>query len=278
MTTPTALRRPDLRPADLYPPRIPATPTAAWRTLFEVREGRHRGIVSVGPLRLDPAVREGLTASLPVFCIGEEGEGTHLLRRAAATGDRDYVEACRLFIREEQEHARLLGLVLDELGVPRCAAHWSDGVFQTLRRLGGLRTEVLLLLVAELVAVRYYAALAEGVGDPTLRRLFRHIHADEERHLEFHAATLPRHLATLPCAVQVAARWAWTVLVLGSIAVVAVGHRRVLSACGVPPWRFAVETAGLVRRHGPRFFGSRRGAGGARCRCDERRLRQRSTA
>lgn len=40
-------------------------------------------------------------------------------------------------------------------------------MFQRLRRLGGLRTEVLLLLVAEVVALHYYSTLRDGVGDPT---------------------------------------------------------------------------------------------------------------
>lgn len=232
-------------------------PSAAWRTLFEVREGRHCDVVRVGPVRLRPGVRAGLRVSLPVFQVGETGEGTHLLRAAAATGDADYTRACQLFVREEQEHARLLGLVLDELGVARRAAHWSDGVFQSLRRMGGLRTEVLLLLVAELVALRYYSALRDGVGDLGLSRLFGRIHADELRHIEFHAATLPRHLATLPEPVHLAVKWGWHGVVCATIAVVAVGHRHVLTACNVPPRRFIGESLAILRTEGPRFFARR---------------------
>ena len=232
-------------------------PTAAWRTLFEVRQGRHRDVQCMGPLRLRPEVRAGLRTSLPVFQLGETGEGTHLVRAAAARGDADYARACQLFVREEQEHARLLGLVLDELRVARRTAHWSDGVFQTLRRLGGLRTEVLLLLVAELVALRYYSALRDGVGDLGLARLFGRIHADELRHVEFHVATLPRQLATLPEPVHLAVKWGWYALAGGTIVLVAVGHRQVLTACDVPPRRFARETLAILCSVGPRIFARR---------------------
>lgn len=44
-------------------------------------------------------------------------------------------------------------------GVPTFAGHWSDAVFVRLRRLMGLRMELLVLMIAEVVARRYYGAL-----------------------------------------------------------------------------------------------------------------------
>ena len=68
---------------------------------------------------------------------------------ARKVGDDDYVEALRLFIKEEQEHARLLALVCNELEIEMLQSHWTDGVFQFARRAFGLRAEILILLVAE---------------------------------------------------------------------------------------------------------------------------------
>lgn len=36
--------------------------------------------------------------------------------------------------------------------------HWSDAIFVRLRRLLGLRTELMVLTVAEVVALSYYGA------------------------------------------------------------------------------------------------------------------------
>ena len=60
-----------------------------------------------------------------------------------------YREALDFFIAEEQEHARLMGEVLDRMNAPRLRWHWSDWAFERVRRLLGLRMEVMVLLVAE---------------------------------------------------------------------------------------------------------------------------------
>jgi hypothetical protein len=43
--------------------------------------------------------------------------------------------------------------------------HWSDVVFVRLRRLMGLRTELMVLTVAEVVALSYYGGLAQSGPD-----------------------------------------------------------------------------------------------------------------
>jgi ABC-type Co2+ transport system permease subunit len=50
--------------------------------------------------------------------------------------------------------------------------HWSDVVFGRLRRLMGLRTELMVLTVAEVVALSYYGGLAAATPDPVLRAGF----------------------------------------------------------------------------------------------------------
>ena len=88
-----------------------------------------------------------------------------------------------------------------------------------------------------------------------LGRIFARIHDDEVRHLDFHAATLPRFLDDWPRPMWWLARVIWTTAVLGTGVVVAWDHRRVLRACDSGPLRFLAGVIGLWRRHEPRFFG-----------------------
>ena len=75
-----------------------------------------------------------LARSLAVFQIGESGSGEHLFAAAeAADVDDDYMAALRAFVREEQEHARLLAVVLDAMDHPLRTSHWSDRVFVRIR-------------------------------------------------------------------------------------------------------------------------------------------------
>ena len=227
---------------------------AIWRADFEVHRGQHATVSTAGMWTLAPAVKAGLRASIPTFQLGETGSGSHLLRMAGRTGSDDYAEAMRLFVIEEQEHARMLGLVCEAIDAPLLDSHWTDRVFQWARRILGLRAEVLMLLVAELVAVRFYATLAAGVGDQVLGRIFARIHDDEVRHVDFHAATLPRFLNAWPVPMWWLARCIWTGAVLGTTVVVAWDHRRILRACDSGPLRFFFGVVRLWWRHENRFF------------------------
>ncbi|MGH7130122.1 MAG: hypothetical protein ACREIV_16240, partial [Planctomycetaceae bacterium] len=125
--------------------------------------------------------------SVQVFQRGESGEGRHLLncatRHAEETGDQDYIEAARLFIREEQRHAAELGRFLDEAGIPRIGGTWTDGVFRWVRHRAGLELTIAVLVTAEIIAKLFYAALRDATGCPALRRLCRQILRDEVAHV-----------------------------------------------------------------------------------------------
>lgn len=241
---------------ELHPLRgdLSATSNARWRTCFEVLENQHERITAEGIGSLAPVIERGLRASLPTFQIGETGTGSHLIAAAEKVADDDYVEALRLFVKEEQEHARILALVCNALQIKMLDDHWTDAVFQNVRRAFGLRGEVLTLLVAEFVSSRFYELMADGVGDTTLSTIFRTIHNDEARHLDFHAATLPEHLNRWPKPIWLLARAIWLTLVVGSAAVVAVDHRRIIRACGSSPVRFFRDVVAMLRAEQVRFF------------------------
>lgn len=224
------------------------------RTTHDLRSARHADVVlDVSPL---PAPdRAALGRSLATFQLGESGTGEHLFAAAAADGaSPEYDAALRAFIAEEQEHARLLELVLVSIEQPTRDSHWTDRVFVLIRRLKSLRTEILTLLVAELIAIRYYGALAGGVADPAIADVCRRIHDDEIRHVDFHAETLPPRLRTFPRPVSVLVRVLWNVLVTATSVMVALDHRAALRLAGVGPREFVVDVWALRAALDRRLF------------------------
>ncbi|WP_328484135.1 ferritin-like domain-containing protein [Streptomyces sp. NBC_00377] len=186
---------------------------------------------------LPPAVR----ASVQRFQAGEDGDSSALFAKADAAGDPEYSAALRLFVAEEKNHARLLALLLKAGGATTRAGHWSDAAFARLRRVPGLRTELLLLMVAEVVALRYYRALRDGTDDPLTSEVAGHILADEERHIPFHCAWLRASVAELPRAARRPLLAGWQVMLLGAVLIVAADHGRALRGLGVGRGRFVAD-------------------------------------
>ncbi|WP_410632580.1 ferritin-like domain-containing protein [Amycolatopsis sp. cmx-4-83] len=181
--------------------------------------------------RLHPDVAK----SIQRFQVGEAGDGANLIAKA---GSGDYLAAVKLFVAEEQNHARMLAELLAAAGVPTIGAHWSDTVFVRLRRALGLRLELMVLLIAEVVALRYYRALRDGGGDPLLTEVAARILADEERHVPFHCHRLR---GEFPKAVRALVFGAWRVLLLGVTITVAADHGRALRQLGVGRREFTVD-------------------------------------
>lgn len=172
--------------------------------------------------RLDPAV----VRSVQRFQVGESGDGANLVAKA---GDGDYGTAVKLFVAEEQNHARQLAHLLAAAGADTIGGHWSDAVFVRLRRALGLRLELLVLLVAEVIALRYYRALRDGTADPLTTDVACRILADEQRHVPFHL----RRLGRVPAI--------WWALLAGTAVVVALDHGPALRRLGVTRRGFVRE-------------------------------------
>ncbi|MFF1410024.1 ferritin-like domain-containing protein [Streptomyces sp. NPDC058289] len=214
-----------------------------WLADFETEEERRAE-------RGDPewkraaALPPELVRSLQRFQVGEDGDGSALIGKADRAGDPVYARAVRLFVAEEQNHARMLALLLEAGGAGTLAGHWSDTVFVRLRRLLGLRVELLVLMVAEVVALRYYRAVRDGAADPLASEVARLILADEERHVPFHCLRLRLReaLAPLPAPARRAAVAAWRAMLAAAAAVVAVDHAPALRTLGVGRRTFVADT------------------------------------
>jgi len=185
--------------------------------------------------RLDPAVAR----SVQRFQVGEAGDGANLIAKAA--GDDGYLAAVKLFVAEEQNHARMLAELLGAAGVPTIGTHWSDTVFVRLRRALGLRLELMVLLIAEVIALRYYRALRDGTTDPVVTQVASRILADEERHVPFHCHRLRIGFGGLPEAARAAVFSGWRLLLLGVAITVAADHGPALHRLGVGRREFVAD-------------------------------------
>ncbi|MDJ0419694.1 hypothetical protein [Rhodococcus opacus] len=70
-------------------------------------------------------LHSAVARSLRKFQVGESGDGAHPIVKADAAGDPDYATALRLFVAEEQNHARMLAELLRSSGVPTIGRHCS---------------------------------------------------------------------------------------------------------------------------------------------------------
>jgi hypothetical protein len=200
-----------------------------------------------------------LIRSIQRFQAGEDGDGTGLIAAAARAGDPVYLAAVRLFVAEEQSHAAQLADVLRYAGAAPIGGHWTDTVFVLVRRAGGLRLELLTLMLAEVVALRYYRALRDGSGDAYVSGVAARILADEQRHVPFHLDRLRQGFAGTPRAGRVAAAGGWSVLMLGAVLVVALDHGRALRTLGVTRRRFVTDVLRLFRPMVASVFGAAAG-------------------
>jgi hypothetical protein len=173
------------------------------------------------------AVARAVRVSVARFQLGESSEGRRLRALAWRTGDAAYAEAIELFIREEQEHARLLGTVLDRWEARQLRRHWSDWLFRRCRHLLGFYEEIAVLLMAEIVALKYYSVLWNGTRDAAVQRVCEQMLHDEKFHVRFHCEYLHHRFG--------GRRWAGrllTAMFAGASAVVAWNHRAALVALG----------------------------------------------
>jgi hypothetical protein len=216
-----------------------------WVAYFEWNRQRKRTIPWDLGVMIPPELRVPLVRSLQRFQVGERGDGAHLRAAARAMNDERYSQAIALFIAEEQVHAGMLARAIHTLGGNTIEAHWTESCFIRMRRLAGLRVELLVLATAELIGLGYYRALRDGIDDALLRCLFAKIVRDEEAHIAFHAHSLHRLFETWPTPSRAVALCAWRGFFTVVSAVVAYDHRPVLSRVGLTRPQFMIECGEL---------------------------------
>lgn len=145
-------------------------------------------------VRLGDHEKQAIIKSIQAFQLGESSEGLHLyhcaLEYGQKTGDVQYVDAIKLFIREEQRHAQYLARFMGLANIPLTRKIFIDGVFRMLRKLAGLECSVSVLITAEIIAKVYYRALHDATQSDFLKAICGQVLSDEKLHVQFQAERL----------------------------------------------------------------------------------------
>jgi hypothetical protein len=147
------------------------------------------------PISLSVDVLRPLVRSLEQFQLGDGGGPAYLIAHdrekflAEGQGTRELVD---LWFAEEREHARLLGAAVARFGGHCILSHWSFTAFCMSRKWFGVRFELTVLLLTEIVSTVYYKLLRRHGQDTALRSMCRLIIRDEKGHVAFHRDRLAR--------------------------------------------------------------------------------------
>jgi hypothetical protein len=143
-----------------------------------------------------------------------------------------------LFIAEEQEHAALLAKTIFAMQGTLIHFHWSNSAFVVIRRLCGLRTEVLTLQIAEVIGKAFYEQARDHVGEPVLSATFGQMVTDEIAHIRFHAEYIRSTMQHTPSLVRNLFLLALSGLFFGSCLVFVVDHHSALRQLNCDPADF----------------------------------------
>lgn len=146
--------------------------------------------------KLSAQARALIFPSIRAFQKGEGSDGSFLRAAVSAFCEKhdlpDYEKAMDLFIREENWHSSYLKQYMAYHKVAELPRSFLDRVFRRLRRLGGLRCEVTVLVTAEMIALTYYSALERCTDSRALKSICRQMLQDEVPHVVFQSYTLSR--------------------------------------------------------------------------------------
>jgi hypothetical protein len=225
-----------LRESVAEPVSIPWS-SQRWCHFFQRRRHTLLAIPWERGAELTLAERELIAPSLREFQQGEGLEGGLFFPCARAyaesSGDRDYAEAHRLFMAEEQRHACDLARFLTLAGIPLLTERsFLNRFFSWCGSRGGLGLTVAIIAQVEVIALVYYTALRRATGSAVLRRLCAQILREEKQHIRFQAERLAMLRRGRP-AFRLALSRALDVLLFAGAALACwSGHRRVLRAGG----------------------------------------------
>lgn len=134
--------------------------------------------------------RHNILKSLQAWQLGETSDGSNLIKAATKyakrLNDDEYVEAIKLFIREEQKHGNNLGKYLDLIGEKRIDKNWGDSLFRKFR---GLYTDMefwtIAVITVEGAAQIFYQCLKDATNCKLLKQICTDILIDEAPHITF---------------------------------------------------------------------------------------------
>jgi hypothetical protein len=178
-----------------------------------------------------------LLPSLREFQQGEGLEGRHFFRCVGAyaerTGDRDYVEAHKLFMAEEKRHAHMLARLLERTGVRLLTERsFLNHLFCWIGSRGRLELSLAIILMVEVCSQTYYGFIRKASHSPVLLQVCSQILHDEMFHVRFQCETLARLRRGRRGWLLMITGWLERLLFVGAGLACWWGHRRALRRGG----------------------------------------------
>jgi hypothetical protein len=140
------------------------------------------------PVNIPPAVLKPVLKSVEQFRLGDGGGPASLIafnRESFRGRNGEIRRIVDLWFAEEAEHARLLGCAVRRFGGCIITSHWSFTAFCLCRRALGVRFELQVLTLTELVSTAYYRMLRQHSSDGPLAAMCELILRDESGHVAF---------------------------------------------------------------------------------------------
>jgi hypothetical protein len=161
---------------------------AKWIEYFNRNKQNRREPDWSAPTKVPPHILAPMLRSIEEFRLGDGG-GPASLIAYDAENFRGQTESMRkivdLWFAEEAEHARLLGCAVRRFSGRFIYSHWSFTAFCWCRRIFGVRFELQVLTLTELVSTAYYRMLRKHSPDGPLAAMCELILRDEAGHVAF---------------------------------------------------------------------------------------------
>jgi hypothetical protein len=203
------------------------------------------------PVNIPPAVLKPVLKSVEQFRLGDGGGPASLIafNRESFRGRNGEIRSIvDLWFAEEAEHARLLGCAVKRFGGRIITSHWSFTAYCWCRRWLGVRFELQVLTLTELVSTAYYRMLRQHSPDGPLAAMCELILRDEAGHVAFQRD----RLASAGCPSPGLRGWIWRLqfLACGYAAgtVLWISHASCLKAIGGTRGEFYSEVTRQMTR------------------------------
>ena len=203
------------------------------------------------PMNVPPGTLAPLLRSLEQFRLGDGGGPASLSalnRENFRSRSAEMRQIVDLWFAEEAEHARLLGGAVRRFNGRIITSHWSFSAFCLCRRFFGVRFELQVLTLTELVSTAYYRMLRRHSPDGPLAAMCELILRDEAGHVAFQRD----RLAGDGCPRAGLRGWFWRgqflVCGLGAATMLWVNHAPGLKAIGGTTGEFYREAFRQVTR------------------------------
>jgi hypothetical protein len=208
--------------------------SAFWKNHFEINLTRQRVDWSQKPA-ITIEEKEKILYSLKTWQLGETSDGRHLLsaagKYARSVEDAEYVDAVRLFIREEQKHGSNLGKYIDLVGEKRAKKDWGDSLFRKIRYFNtSMELWTITVIIVESAAQVFYKSLHDATNCALLQSICNDILIDEAHHIKFQNERLFLIFQKKSFYVKAISLLLYSFLFFGTIHAVWFGHRKAFKA------------------------------------------------